>query len=325
MQISIRPWSELDLHEIACLTYAAKEGGGPADEEAVARIEAWLRDQFAELRRLAVLARTGQRLVGWVMLVVQNPAKVEVNPWYLGGHPLVAPGYDPCEVGSRLLQAALDWAGDEGFEVVELSVSRDLHKGAQDLDAVDDWYASLGFRIREESVGFFFRLACFDRPALTVPEGIEVQPMVGADREALYRCYHDAMAAGQSRFFFDQSQAERRAYFDTFGVTYGLHEETSRVLIRDGRMVGYAFTIPFGQHLHVDWIGIHPDARRRGLGRFLMLLLMERAAGTGFETMGLSCDTQNSRAIALYRSLGWRQQDAEIKYAAPVGPARAAV
>ena len=47
-----------------------------------------------------------------------------------------------------------------------------------------------------------------------------------------------------------------------------------------------------------------------------MLLLMERAVREGFQTMGLSCDAGNTRAIALYRSLGWQQEDAELKYAA---------
>jgi ribosomal protein S18 acetylase RimI-like enzyme len=46
-----------------------------------------------------------------------------------------------------------------------------------------------------------------------------------------------------------------------------------------------------------------------------MLLLMERAMSQGFQTMGLSCDAENTRAIGLYRSLGWQEEDAEIKYA----------
>lgn len=35
--------------------------------------------------------------------------------------------------------------------------------------------------------------------------------------------------------------------------------------------------------------------------------------------MGLSCDAGNTRAIALYRSLGWQQGgDAGLKYAAKI-------
>jgi ribosomal protein S18 acetylase RimI-like enzyme len=138
--------------------------------------------------------------------------------------------------------------------------------------------------------------------------------------DELYRCYHDTMTAGQSQFFFDQSETERRAYFGTFGKTYGQYEETSLVLVQNEQIIGFSYTIPFGEHLHLDWIGIHPDVRRRGLGRFLMLLLIKRATDAGFQTMGLSCDTGNTRAIALYRSLGWQQEDAEIKYAVKSKP-----
>jgi ribosomal protein S18 acetylase RimI-like enzyme len=317
LQISIRPWQDLDLREIAHLTHAAKEAESQTGgKKAVERIVKWLREQFAELPRLAVLARSGGRLVGWLMLVVQNPTKVEINPWYLGGHPLVTPDQDHREVGSLLLQEAIVWARNGGFEVVELCIARDLTADPQVYESFSDWYASLGFRVREESVGFFRQLSSLDLPTLVTPEGIKVRLVTEVDQDELYRCYHDTMTAGQSRFFFDQSATERRAYFDTFGKTYGRHEETSLVLVQDEQIVGFSYTIPFGEHLHLDWIGIHPRVRQRGLGRFLMLLLMERAVSAGFQTMGLSCDAGNTRAIALYRSLGWQQEDAELKYAA---------
>jgi ribosomal protein S18 acetylase RimI-like enzyme len=68
----------------------------------------------------------------------------------------------------------------------------------------------------------------------------------------------------------------------------------------------------------MDWFGIHPDVRRRGLGRYLLQLIMGRAAGEGFQSMGLSCDVGNMPAISLYQSLGWQGGEAEIKYAAKI-------
>ena len=45
MQISIRQWHELDLHEIARLTYAAKEADRQTSgEKAVEEIVHWLRE-----------------------------------------------------------------------------------------------------------------------------------------------------------------------------------------------------------------------------------------------------------------------------------------
>lgn len=315
MRVSALEWPALDLEEIARLTHTAKEAArGAGQQKTVQSIVKWLREQFAELPRFAVLARSGQELVGWCMLVVQNEAKVEVNPWYLGGHPLVAPGQDREQVGALLLEAAIEWARAKGFETLELCVPRDLVDSAAH-EARTAWYASLGFGVREESVGFLLPLSVAERTEPSAPEGIALLPVTGVDQDALYRCYHGALSAGQSRFFFDQSEAERRAYFDTFGKTYGLHADTSLALIQGGEIVGFSFTIPFDQHLHLDWIAIHPSARRRGLGRFLLSLIMARAAGEGFQTMGLSCDAGNAPAIALYRSLGWRLEDAETKYA----------
>lgn len=157
-----------------------------------------------------------------------------------------------------------------------------------------------------------------DLPALATPESVAVRPVTDVDQDELFRCYHTALTASQSGYFLDQGERERRAYFDTLGKTYALHQETSLALLQAGRIVGFAYTFPFGdQHLFLDWVGIHPDVRRQGLGRFPMQTIMERAARAGFQTMGLGCDARNAQAIALYRSLGWQPAgDAEIKYAA---------
>ena len=74
MQITTHDWKELDLHEIARLTCAAKGTGGQTSAEAVERMVERLDDHMAALPRYAVLARSGDQLVGWLMLVVQNPA-----------------------------------------------------------------------------------------------------------------------------------------------------------------------------------------------------------------------------------------------------------
>ncbi|MGD9100451.1 MAG: GNAT family N-acetyltransferase [Anaerolineae bacterium] len=317
MQITTHEWKELDLHEVARLTCAAKGSGGQTSAEAVERMVERLDDHMAALPRYAVLARVGEQLVGWLMLVAQNPAKVEVNSWFLGGHPLVAPGQDRQAVGAPLLKQAIAWARQGGFEAVELGIERDLGADPQVYEAFNAWYASLGFGVREESLGFFRRLSSPELPAPVAPGDVELVAVTDVDQDELYDCYHAALADSQSGYFLDQGERERRAYFDTLGKTYGQHEGTSLALLQKGRIVGFSYTAPFGEHLFLDWIGIHPDVRRRGLGRFLLLTVMERAACDGFRSMGLGCNARNVRAIALYRGLGWEDGgDAEIKYAA---------
>jgi ribosomal protein S18 acetylase RimI-like enzyme len=316
MQITTHAWRELDLHEAAWLTCAAQKGAQPG-AEAVESMVQQLDEHMAALPRYAVLAHEGEELAGWLMLVAQNSAKIEVNSWFLGGHPLVAPGQDQRAVGAALLKQAIAWARQQGFEAVELGIERDLGADAQVYEEFNEWYASLGFGVREESRGFFRRLSSPELPAPVAPVGVELAPVTDVDQDKLYDCYHAALADSQSGYFLDQGARERRAYFDTLGKTYGQHLETSLALLLNGRIVGFSYTAPFGEHLFLDWIGIHPNARRRGLGRFLLLTIMKRGLGGGFRSIGLGCDANNAQAIALYRALGWQEGgDADIKYAA---------
>ena len=315
MEIKVCEWDELDLGKVARATYAVKRSAlRSSGEEAVARIERWLLEEFAELPRYAILARSGEDLLGWLMLVVQDPTRVEINPWFLGGHPLGVPGNDRQHVGARLLEAAGSWARGEGFEILEFAIARPPGDDAQVYDGYSAWYGALGFAIRVENVGLICDLG--HAVDVTIPPGVELEHVLDVDQDELYRCYYDTFQAGQSHFVFDQSKQERRACFDTFGKTYCIHEATSLAVIRDGRIVGFSYVIPISEtHCHLDWMGIHPDTRRQGLGEFLMRLIMNRAARQGVKRMSLGCDIGNTRAIALYHKAGWQEDEWAIKYA----------
>jgi GNAT superfamily N-acetyltransferase len=276
VDIHILSWDELDLHELATATYAIKRGEMSASgDQAVARIERWLEDEFATLRRLAVLARSGPDLVGWLMLVVQNRAKVEINPWFLGGHPLVVPSHEWKEVGVRLLDEAIGWCKGEEFETLELCITRQPGEDDRLYDEYHAWYGSFGFGIREESVGMICTLAGQTDADLPIPPDLRLVPILEVDQD-----------------------------------------ELSLALVKEGRIVGFSYTIPIGEaHMHLDWMGIHPNYRRQGLGEFLLRLIQKRAAQDGMRTLSFSSDVGNTRAIALYRKTGLIEQEGEIKYA----------
>jgi ribosomal protein S18 acetylase RimI-like enzyme len=52
---------------------------------------------------------------------------------------------------------------------------------------------------------------------------------------------------------------------------------------------------------------VHPTAQRTGLGRFLMGFAERRARRLGFRVIRLDTLPANTRALALYRSLGYRE------------------
>ncbi|WP_235737905.1 GNAT family N-acetyltransferase [Nocardioides alcanivorans] len=87
-------------------------------------------------------------------------------------------------------------------------------------------------------------------------------------------------------------------------------------LRRDGRLVGGGRAA-----LSSDWLGLHalsvePELRRRGLGRRVMVELVEWGAERGATTLWLHVETDNHAAIALYQSLGMTEHHA-LRYLVP--------
>ena len=75
----------------------------------------------------------------------------------------------------------------------------------------------------------------------------------------------------------------------------------------DGLVVGYGGMWLILDEAHITNVAVHPDYRRRGLGRLIMRTLMEEAARLGIERMTLEVRVSNRPAIRLYESLGFEE------------------
>ncbi|MCP4283606.1 MAG: hypothetical protein GY792_04025, partial [Gammaproteobacteria bacterium] len=91
------------------------------------------------------------------------------------------------------------------------------------------------------------------------PEGFEVRPLSTADDDSLYSCYYAAFKAGDARFFFDQGEAEKRAYFDTLGLAEARNEPGSTLILKDSAIVGFTYVIPYREaNRHISCMVVHP-------------------------------------------------------------------
>jgi ribosomal protein S18 acetylase RimI-like enzyme len=80
----------------------------------------------------------------------------------------------------------------------------------------------------------------------------------------------------------------------------------------DGRVVGWCDIQRRGmegfRHVGHLGIGMLAEVRGRGLGRRLMLDALDAARGQGMERIELEVFASNTRAIALYESLGFQRE-----------------
>jgi ribosomal protein S18 acetylase RimI-like enzyme len=148
--------------------------------------------------------------------------------------------------------------------------------------------------------------------AVAPPTGFEVKPLSTAPVDDLYPCYYAAFEAGDARFFFEQSEEERREYFDTLGLERALNEPASVVLVKGQRIAGFTCVLPYGEgNRHISCMCVHPDFQRKGLGKFLLRLVVNAVAQGGHETITLGTST-GMGAFHLYRKHGFEVMEKDV-------------
>jgi ribosomal-protein-alanine N-acetyltransferase len=73
------------------------------------------------------------------------------------------------------------------------------------------------------------------------------------------------------------------------------------------RVAGYCVTWIVFEHLHIQNLAVHPEHRRRGLGRLILLRALEEGRARGATAALLEVRRSNEAAQNLYRELGFRE------------------
>ena len=115
----------------------------------------------------------------------------------------------------------------------------------------------------------------------------ELRPIGAADLEAVAEieslCFAEPWSAGALEFLLSDA---------AMGV----------VAICDGRIAAYCGMALAPDEGQITNVAVHPDFRRRGLGRAILLYLKEEARARGLLQIALEVRVSNEAAIALYES-----------------------
>jgi len=93
------------------------------------------------------------------------------------------------------------------------------------------------------------------------------------------------------------------------------HGERYYVVVRsDHDLVGYAGLMFAPDEAHITNIAVHPQERRRGIGRVLLVHLIETALDRRVEALTLEVRVSNVAAQNLYRSFGFAPAGIRQRY-----------
>ena len=85
-------------------------------------------------------------------------------------------------------------------------------------------------------------------------------------------------------------------------------QASALVALEDGRVIGYVGMMCVLDEGQIINVAVHPDARRRGVGRALMQAAEAYAKERGIVFLSLEVRESNIAARSMYSSLGWIEQ-----------------
>jgi ribosomal-protein-alanine N-acetyltransferase len=80
------------------------------------------------------------------------------------------------------------------------------------------------------------------------------------------------------------------------------------------RLVGYIGSWLLVDEVHISTLAVHPELRKRGIARRLLMSLLKRAVSTGADLATLEVRVSNQPAIELYQSFGFRINGRRPRY-----------
>jgi len=136
---------------------------------------------------------------------------------------------------------------------------------------------------------------------MAVSVQLVVGPMRMADVAAVLEIERLSFSSPWPAFAFEQElTANRLAHY--------------RVARLGERVVAFAGIWLMVDEAHITTFGVHPDHRRRGIGRRLLLVLAEVAIELGSARMTLEVRVSNEPAQRLYRSFGFNLTGRRVAY-----------
>ncbi len=274
-------------------------GGRPVSPSAV--VETMSRPDYSPQRDLFVVETNGS-LVGYMDMVPElGIGRVILDVW-------LSPEHRRKGLAVKLLNYAMRHAGELGAGIVQVNVM-------EGNTAARTALSRLGFRCVRQFLEFKLDMA-----ALCQTEAEQ------ADRE----CCHlgcgeeDTLARIQNRCFagswgYNPNTVETVTYRTSLSDC----SPEDVLLIGEGdEVAGYCWTTVTGgggaaggeREGRIYMLGVAPDYEGRGIGKRLLLAGLAHLSRKGIRLAGVTADSENQAACALYRSVGFEVRAKSLWY-----------
>ncbi len=129
---------------------------------------------------------------------------------------------------------------------------------------------------------------------------LTIRPMTSADLDSVLLLESASFSEPWTKELYAHELNDNRLSEYRVVVAADAHPaEPPNVIAQGGWML-------FGEEAHILTIAVQPEFRGQGIGRWLMLALMEETRQAGCSAVALEVRPSNETALSLYESLGFR-------------------
>ncbi|MFW9967974.1 MAG: GNAT family N-acetyltransferase [Candidatus Thorarchaeota archaeon] len=302
--------NEVNVDEISQLLLDVKTSNGEWSEEVdLERVKQVFLRNFENTEDLVLLARQVGRLIGLIVIHFDQQDTIEMNPWFLNGHPIVHQEFEKAQLESRMIQRVKEYA--EANAIVRVNVHF-----MKDGCHLPGFYEELGMFLLEEVTHLRAVLSELEILTAQPTDEVDIIPLHEAQIENLYDCWYESFRTGQDRSFFNRPREQNRAHFDEMFDKEEYDNLASIALRKGERIVGFALV----KHTHGEknghlWeLGVHPDFKRRGFAKMMLGAVRRRLLQEEMKTLSLNCDRSNDPAFKLYQSYNFSEEWTQVGY-----------
>lgn len=313
IDIDIHTPDQIDIQELVHFTLEAQEQldeqlrCGKNSEE----VEKYIRGALKAPVFHYIFARKGGKLIGMAGCFAFTESMVYLDGW----NPLVLPGDDYEEVFNLLVKESIQHTQAIGRNRIEIFLMELTDDIRSTYDRLRPLYEAVGMKRGNEWSHMVCDLTISELKQPKIPEGFSLRPIIEVDNEEIWPCYNASFLSSGDQRYLNQTENQRRENFDDFfDRKKPIEKDASLLLYYGDKVVGFHKINIYDIGGFVNGVGIHPDFRRRGLGRLLMTSSLVRAAENGMKDLILEVDITNKQAIALYEQLGFKKTKGSISH-----------
>ncbi|MHA2228024.1 MAG: GNAT family N-acetyltransferase [Candidatus Thorarchaeota archaeon] len=306
---------EADIPEVARLAYEARQSSPHHTEDRTAEgIQRGLEEYSNDDSAMIIQARDDEtgRLQGYLTFYAGFPGIAFIDPW----NPMVLPGDNERPVAETLIERCKKHARESAIERLEIEYNRLVDSLRPLQMKQSDWYLACDFYRVTDEASMMANLEKVEAPWLEEPEGFELRQLSETDNKEIRNCFFETYHNSKDGLFLDLSPKQQNVSFDWwFNRSRPFNDEASNVILKDTELVAFVVVRPGENEANIGPVGVHPNFRQKGLGKFLMITALNALKRQGIKKASLDVNLKNKAAYNLYSKLGFEQLHTKIFYA----------